>query len=307
MKKTLHRIGLLLLACAISGCVEFQEQTMSYRYDKAADELRIFQDYRGIFGGGDGPDSVPGAELSAREQGELESVLEGQRTFFFANWIFEYDREAMQTLREKLDGPEGPELTATETAKLKKLLDTAIANITITNGPFYFGDDGKLCGVQSVKISNWSEIVAEINHCKAILTKEFSKDDDITDADRKAIASFNANPDAQMLRIDGNSFTLRVPMSRASFDKMFVTESDHKQEADRLRAAGIQISWSDGAAIFRIGEADDETTRITLPVCDKDYRPNAIPAVQAAKQEIKKNFDPAAAARGFLLSEPAEH
>ena len=106
-KKTLHRFGLLLLACAISGCVEFQEQTMSYRYDKAADELRIFQDYRGIFGGGDGADSLPGTELSAREQGELESVLEGQHTFFFANWIFEYDREAMETLREKLDGPEG--------------------------------------------------------------------------------------------------------------------------------------------------------------------------------------------------------
>ncbi len=104
MKTTLLRIGLLLLACAISGCVEFQEQTMSYRYDKAADELRIFQDYRGIFGGGDGADSTPGTELSGREQGELASVLEGQRTFFFANWIFEYDREAMQTLRENLDG-----------------------------------------------------------------------------------------------------------------------------------------------------------------------------------------------------------
>ena len=155
-------------------------------------------------------------------------------------------------------------MTATEKPKLEKLLDTAIANIAVTNGPFYFGNDGKLCGVQSVKISNWSEIVAEINHCKAILTKEFSEDEDITDADREAIASFNANPDEQMLRIDGNSFTLRVPMSRASFDEMFVTEPDQKQETEKLRAAGIQISWSDGAAIFRIGEAGDETTRITL-------------------------------------------
>ncbi len=134
-------------------------------------------------------------------------------------------------------------MTATEKPKLKKLLDTAIANITITNGPFYFGNDGKLCGVQSVKISNWSELVAEINNCKAFFSQEFSNDEDTTDADREAIASFNANPDDQMLRTDGNSFTLRVPMSRASFDKMFVTEPDHKQETDRLRAAGIRISW----------------------------------------------------------------
>ena len=94
-------------------------------------------------------------------------------------------------------------------------------------------------------------------------------------------------------------------MSRASFDKMFVPEPDQKQETERLRAAGIRISWSDGAAIFRIGEAGDETTQITLGVSDKDYRPNAVAAVRAAEQEIKKNFDPAAAARAFLLSEPA--
>ena len=76
-------LGFLLLLC---GCLEFEEQSMSYRYDEKTDTLYIFQDYRGIA-------ASSGEKLSADEVQQLESVIKTERTFFFANWIFEFNRE----------------------------------------------------------------------------------------------------------------------------------------------------------------------------------------------------------------------
>ena len=52
MKRILGRLCLLGLLFLAVGCLQFEEQTMSYRYVRESDELRIFQDYRGIFGSG---------------------------------------------------------------------------------------------------------------------------------------------------------------------------------------------------------------------------------------------------------------
>src|SRR5881409_2309150 len=44
--------SLVLVACLalFSGCLEFEQQTLTYRYDAKTDTLRIFQSYQGIFG-----------------------------------------------------------------------------------------------------------------------------------------------------------------------------------------------------------------------------------------------------------------
>jgi len=77
------------------GCIEFAEQTMTYRHEAKTDTLYIFQDYRGIFGA----DKSDG--LSDNELEQFNSVLKTQRTFFFNNWITEFNREeAIKTLAE---------------------------------------------------------------------------------------------------------------------------------------------------------------------------------------------------------------
>src|SRR5919198_2743031 len=94
MNPSLWRFFPLLPLALLTGCLEFGKQTMSYHYDKATDTLRIFQDYHGIFG--EDAKGKPGEGLSAEEQEQLESVLKGQRTFFFSNWIFEYNRQQIE-------------------------------------------------------------------------------------------------------------------------------------------------------------------------------------------------------------------
>src|SRR5262245_49230124 len=82
---------LLLVACMglVTGCLEFEQQTLTYRYDAKTDTLRIFQSYQGIFGA-DGNDGLSKDELE-----QLNSVLTGQRTFFFSNWVWEFNRDAL--------------------------------------------------------------------------------------------------------------------------------------------------------------------------------------------------------------------
>ena len=83
-----YRSTFLVVCLALfTGCLEFEQQTLTYRYDAKTDTLRIFQSYQGIFGA----DAKDG--LSQDELAQLDSVLTGQRTFFFANWIFELESE----------------------------------------------------------------------------------------------------------------------------------------------------------------------------------------------------------------------
>ena len=94
------RLIALLPMLWLTGCLEFEDQTLTYRYDAGTDTLRIFQDYHGIFGADDA------AKVTPAEEEQLDSVLKGQRTFFFANWILEYNREQLREFLGQLKDPE---------------------------------------------------------------------------------------------------------------------------------------------------------------------------------------------------------
>ena len=83
MRRSALAAAILLLT---SSCIEFEKQTLTFRYDRTEERLRIFQVYEGIFGG----ERQEG--LKDDEKKQLDSVFERERTFFFANWIWEYDR-----------------------------------------------------------------------------------------------------------------------------------------------------------------------------------------------------------------------
>lgn len=297
MKRAAGNLCLLFFACFAGGCLEFKEQTMTYRYVKAADELRIFQDYRGIFGAdADGKADVP---LSGDEQEQLDSVWKGQRTFFFANWIFEYDREDLEGYRDALKDPEKTDLAAADRPKMEHLVGLVLDNVKVDNGPFYLDADGRLCGVQSVTVGKLSQIVAAVNGCTEIFLNQMQDENKEKPEDRKAVERFREDKAAKFLQQDGNALVLRWPMSRQSYDKGFGAKADDAEAVKQARAAGIGITWADDVATFSIGKADDGLTSITLPVFDNEYVPNAI-APATAKQAINKSFDPQAAAKKFL-------
>ncbi|MFT5110190.1 MAG: hypothetical protein ACI9UA_005843 [Pseudoalteromonas tetraodonis] len=300
MIRALSQLCLVVLAALSSACLEFKEQTMSYRYEKGADEIRIFQDYRGIFGAdAKGKAGVP---LSSEEQGQLESVLKGQRTFFFENWIFEYNREDFETFRAELKDPEKSEVAAADRPKIEKLLNLLIDNLSVANGTFYLDKDGKLCGAQSVTIGKCSEIVDALNDCTPIFLKDMADDANTEPADLEAISKFGKDREAKMLHLDGNLISVHWPMSRASYDKMFGAKSEDQAQVEEIRTAGIGIAWADEVTTFTLGKKDDEITSVTLNTntSKSKYTPNAI-APARAQHTVQDKFDAAAAAKTFLL------
>ena len=144
-----------LVLCLLTGCLEFERQSLSFRHDLANDTLYIFQDYQGIFGV-ENP-----ARLTEAEREQMASVMQQERTFFFANWIAEYNRKLFM---EKQQTPKG-ELDANEAyeASLRALLQVALANIKVENLGFYLNREHRLCGAQRVTVKHVSKVVEALN------------------------------------------------------------------------------------------------------------------------------------------------
>ena len=101
--------GFLVLVgiTTIPACVDFHTQMLTFRYDEASDTLRVFQLYEGIESGG-APDD--------EERQELRSVVCGERTFLFADWIKEFHRAAIARQLEKLNA----EVAEAEQARIRR-------------------------------------------------------------------------------------------------------------------------------------------------------------------------------------------
>ena len=128
MAKRFPSLVLVVCLALFSGCLEFEQQTLTYRYDAKTDTLRIFQSYQGIFGA----DAKDG--LSQDELAQLDSVLTGQRTFFFANWIFEYNRDQLREMIGKLKQPDAQQELKMEPAALARaeiLLKLLLDNVRV--------------------------------------------------------------------------------------------------------------------------------------------------------------------------------
>src|SRR4051812_6522369 len=142
----------LLLSLALTGCLEFKEQTLAFYLDAPHDTLRIFQDYHGIFG-------AKGAEggLDIEEQEQLQSVLTTERTFFFTNWVYEINKANIKAELEKLHAPKKPDAeaqpdhdakaySAEELKRVEQLARLVLDNVHIENGTPYFDAKHRLCG-----------------------------------------------------------------------------------------------------------------------------------------------------------------
>ena len=93
---------------------------------------------------------------------QLESVLAQKRAFFFNNWIFEYNQNSLKQILEN----EEEELT-TEGKVFgkpeKELIKSLLAEIEIENVDFYLDAKGRLCGAQTLRLSNASKVITLAN------------------------------------------------------------------------------------------------------------------------------------------------
>ncbi|MDE3245498.1 MAG: hypothetical protein KGN80_05375 [Acidobacteriota bacterium] len=275
----------------LTGCLDYGQQTLTYRYDAKRDTLRIFQVYQGIFG-----DDQP-VGLSAKELDQLQSVLSGQRTFFFANWILEYDRAE---IRKALEDPAKPEakLDAATRKRQQQFLKLLLDNVRVENGAFYLDEQGKLCGVQRVTVTRLSSLVAAANMgIRDLLKLEAGREK--VPAEERDLFLRSAERPRPFVVMEGNQLRLRIPMTQASFEKSFGPKTDSSRQIDEFKRQGGQAAFSDNELNWSFGAPSDTVTTLTLPVSEKLYVANALDAVKS-RAVVHEKMDVAAAAKAFI-------
>ncbi len=292
----MNRCAPLLLALALlTGCLDFERETVTYHHDAKTDTLRFHLVYHGIFGG----EGQPG--LSESEQGQLHDVLTNERAFFFSNWILEYNRAMIKEGLEKARDPnENRGKPPPLVEKQKKLLELLLANVRVENGPFFLDDRGRLCGAQRVTLQKTSEIMRAANE---LIREELRHQADAPmtdDDDREAIRRSLAKAEA-FLRLTGNRLALRWPMTRGDHEKQFGEQADEETKSmlGEFVGQGGHFAWERDEVFVHIGTTNRQPATLALRVGEKPYTPNAVPAVRA-RAKILEKFDVTAAAKAFV-------
>lgn len=297
MLKKLSSLLILFLGIVLVGCLEFEEQTLSFRHDEKSDTLYIFQDYRGIYGG----ERAEGLSEGEREQ--LTSVLQKERTFFFANWIFEYDRERMLEMQKELKGPAGTDdsLTGDERKQVLAFVELLLANVKVENGPFYYDASKRLCGVQKVTLKRVSEVIRQANLLMPMALKELAKDKN-QENNKEALLKAAAKR-KEFIKLQKNELSVIWPISRTDYEAGF-NAAEVPPTLASYRKSGGKVSFKDDEVTFTIGNQTDAVTTLSLPVtkADKDYKGYVANAqVEVKKQAvILDKFDMEAARKEFL-------
>src|SRR5437667_9550488 len=251
----------------LTGCLEFEDQTLTYRYDASTDTLRIFQDYHGIFGADDT------ARVTDAEVEQLDSVLKGQRTFFFANWILEYNREQLRDRLTELKDPEKrKELKQPETAlaRYEKLLTLALDNVRVENNGFYFDAKGRLCGSQKVTVTQVSKLIAAGNDAlREMIKAEADKQE--TSAEEKAILLKAEAGLGDFIRLQCNALPVRLPITPRAFAQMMDPGSSDARLLTEFKRQGGGITMTNDLVTFSLGAPTNAVTALTLPMAKQLY------------------------------------
>jgi len=290
-RRTRAVFAAVFIAIAVSGCMEFEQQTLWYHHDAATDTLRIHQTYRGIHGS-DLPEG-----LSALEIDQLRSVWNGERTFFFGNWITELDLTSGRKTLAETPASDLTEPARAYDAAMRRVISLLLAHSHISNGPFYTDDSGRLCGVQRVEITNLSRIIPAANDAmRAAFAEEAANENN--DEGKRTRYARAANDPAPFIVITGNRISVRIPASREEFESEASPEDDDN-ELQALQRAGGSATFADDIVTITFGREDSERESLTLPEQPKVTVHNAETFVRE-RFGIAAKFDPAADADQFL-------
>ena len=170
MRSFTSSLFILFIVFTLTSCIEFEEQELVYAHDKENDEIRMTLKYQGIFGNLDkgqntqknSDDVATVDKLNQLQVDQLASVLNEGQAFFFSNWIFEYKRGALKGMLEQVKKqpvPEGRVFGQSE----EDLISALLKEVVIENTGFYQDEKGRLCGAQTIKLSNASKVISLAN------------------------------------------------------------------------------------------------------------------------------------------------
>ena len=276
-----------------NSCIEFTRQSLSYRHDAPKDQLLVFLAYDGVYG------TSGGTSLDDAETGQLRSVMDGERAFFFSNWIFEFSRADLEEAVEDAKASQEP-LTPGEQATVE-LCRTALDCVKVVNGPLYIGTGDRLCGCQYLTVNGLSRLVGAANESINAHVRETAIDE-LQGNPLPSAASAEAWKDAagrdhEWIRADGNRITVRIPLTYGDYvegrkrivgDMMsaFQGEDATLESAwQTMRpwlegmASGAVYLYEDGCLEVRLGHPGERITTLTMTVTDS-YHANAVEHVR---------------------------
>ena len=295
---------LITLVCfSFSSCIEFEREKIAYVHDEEKDELRITLTYVGIFVNLDkgqnsqnGPDEITTKDsLNQQQIEQLESVLEQKRAFFFSNWIFEYSASSSAKMLEKIIKENGQGKFGEQEKKLIELLHK---NVEVQNIGFYKNKIGKLCGGQTLKISNISQVLASANEViqRQIiahipqLRKELGENVPSAWSERTIdLIEKKLKGRFESIRLEGNLMSFSTIMAEAEQKKL--TDSSFKD-----LPSGARVEFRDESIVILVGSESDEVVQVSKK-CFDGYQPNALNYVKEqhsdlllTKKEVDHNF-----------------
>ena len=301
MSKGLRWLFTIACVASLTGCIEFERQTVSYRYDAKSDTIRFFQHYQGIFGASNTD------ELSDEEQSQLNSVLTTERTFFFSNWVFEFNRETIREWLAELKTPEGLEKFKGDVAalpRLEKLLKLVLDSVRVENVGFHIGDGGKLCGAQRVTMKNASQIITAANEVIRDAYKQVAAKPE-TAVEERAILEKSVARQQAYIALDGNRLRVRLPVTRTDYDREFSPDAKPSKQVGELVQSGGSLAFDNNELIATFGGVKDDVTTLTLSMSEKQYVSNLLEVVKR-KPGLKGAFDVKAAVAEFLAAPKSE-
>jgi hypothetical protein len=291
---------LLLLLFSFSSCIEFEQEKLTYVHDEEKDELSVTLTYEGIFGNLDKgeysqknrDDVATHDSLNLLQIDQLESVLKEKRAFFFSNWIAEYSKPSVEKiLKSIIKGNEHGKFGDPE----KKLIKLLLKNVEVQNIGFYKNKMGKLCGGQTLKISNISQVIASANeviqrqiiahipHLRKELVENVPSawsEKTIDLIEKKLKGRF------EFIRLEGNLMSFSTIMAEAEQKKL--TDSSLKD-----LPSGARVEFRDESIVILVGSESDEVVQVSKK-CFDGYQPNALNYVREQHPNLlltKKKVD----------------
>ncbi len=292
MKTIFKSLFGLCLSLFFSGCIEFENQEIVYHHDQNKDEIRMTLSYKGIFGnlkGGQNMQKSPDDKASPEKLNQLQieqlaSVMNEKQAFFFSNWIFEYKRSALKEMLK--NKPDDNRFGKPE----KDLIEALLKNVDIENVGFYEDKEGRLCGAQTLKLSNSSRVISLANRVlgrqlKARLQEmreeKKKKTPNSFTSETVDLIEKKTQADFPFIQAEGNLITLT----------MILTEPDQQRISKSTLTdlpQGTRIEFKDDALLVKIGGKNAQLGKLSKK-CFEGYLPNALHHVRENHKKLFLN------------------
>ena len=212
-------------------------------------------------------DKATPEKLNQLQIEQIESVLNEKQAFFFSNWIFEYNQKTLKEILEEEEqelGLAGKVFEKPEKELIKALLD----EIKVENVGFYVDAKGRLCGAQTLRLSNASKVITMANKGLGRQLKARLPEMQNFSPETITLIREKLKDDFPFIRLKGNLLHLSMIMNRA--DQVKFTEKSLTQLPD-----GIRVDFSDEILSLKCGDKEDKSGVVTMK-CFEGYQPNAL-------------------------------